>query len=199
MATQAFEELQWVGGLMGDFPRPWFVAGGWAIDLFLNRPTRPHEDIDVALLRRDQEVLQGYLRGWNLRKAIPGVRRVMEAWGEGERLEPPVHEIHANDPRGERPELEFLLNESTGGVWRFRRKLEVARPISQMGGVSSTGIPYLAPEIVLLYKAKDPTEADETDFRNARPALADEPGEWLRISLEACHPEHPWLAEFQEW
>jgi len=32
---------------------PWWVAGGWAIDLFLNRSTRQHHDLDVGVLRRD--------------------------------------------------------------------------------------------------------------------------------------------------
>jgi Aminoglycoside-2''-adenylyltransferase len=32
---------------------PWWIAGGWAIDLFLGRQTREHEDLDVLILRRD--------------------------------------------------------------------------------------------------------------------------------------------------
>ena len=28
---------------------PWFVAGGWAIDLFLGTPTRDHEDLEIAV------------------------------------------------------------------------------------------------------------------------------------------------------
>src|SRR3954467_9622826 len=32
---------------------PWWIAGGWAIDLFLDRETRPHADLDVGVLRRD--------------------------------------------------------------------------------------------------------------------------------------------------
>lgn len=29
---------------------PWWVAGGWAIDLFIGAQTRPHGDLDVAML-----------------------------------------------------------------------------------------------------------------------------------------------------
>jgi hypothetical protein len=47
---------------------------------------------------------------------------------------------------------------------------------------------------VLLYKAKEPSEADEQDFQVTRPLLASEASEWLRISVEACYPEHTWLA-----
>ncbi|MFQ6013402.1 MAG: nucleotidyltransferase domain-containing protein [Thermoplasmata archaeon] len=193
MARQVFEELEWLRDLMTEFPHPWFAAGGWAIDLHVGRRTRPHADTEIAILRRDQEGLRNHLRVWDFRHAIPGKPGVLETWKEGTRLERPIHEIHASGPDG--AELEVLLNESTGGVWRFRRKMEIARPLSKMGHLSPVGIPYLAPEIVLLYKAKKPGEVDESDFRLARPSLADEASDWLRISIEACYPEHPWLSQ----
>lgn len=28
---------------------PWWIAGGWGLDLFLGVPTRPHEDVDVLV------------------------------------------------------------------------------------------------------------------------------------------------------
>ena len=44
----------------------WFF-GGWAVDLWVGRLTRPHEDIDVLVWRRDEgrvhKVLQG--AGWD--------------------------------------------------------------------------------------------------------------------------------------
>jgi hypothetical protein len=43
--------------------------GGWALDLFLDRETRRHDDLDVALLRRDQGAPHDHLRGWDLRYA----------------------------------------------------------------------------------------------------------------------------------
>jgi putative ABC transport system permease protein len=39
---------------------PWFVAGGWALDLFLGRVTRPHHDVDIALFREDQRQLRSH-------------------------------------------------------------------------------------------------------------------------------------------
>ena len=32
---------------------PWWVAGGWAMDLHLGAQSRPHDDIDIGVLRRD--------------------------------------------------------------------------------------------------------------------------------------------------
>ena len=63
-------ELPWeplspaeVAGLFADVPW-WCVAGGHAIELAVGRPLRPHSDIDVLLLRRDQLAAQHALAGW---------------------------------------------------------------------------------------------------------------------------------------
>ena len=44
-------------GLFADVPW-WCVAGGHAVELAVGRPLRPHSDIDVLLLRRDQLAAQ---------------------------------------------------------------------------------------------------------------------------------------------
>ncbi|MEU4331994.1 hypothetical protein [Nonomuraea dietziae] len=57
------------------------------------------------------------------------------------------------------------------------------------------GIPYLVPEVVLLFKAKASRPKDQADFDGVLPLLGrarrDLLGEWL----ERVHPGHPWLAE----
>jgi len=45
--------LSRVRELMHEYPRAWWVAGGWAIDLHLGHQSRAHQDIDIAVLRRD--------------------------------------------------------------------------------------------------------------------------------------------------
>ena len=43
----------------------WFF-GGWAVDLWVGRPTRPHDDIDVLAWRHDETRVRDALRtaGW---------------------------------------------------------------------------------------------------------------------------------------
>ncbi len=186
-----FARVTEVAAFLADFPRPWFISGGWAIDLFLNRVTRDHEDIDVAIFRRDQRELQSYLAGWTLKKVVEGRR---EPWREGEWLNLPVHEIHARRAGEASGEIEFLLNEAADDHWVFRRDPRIRRPISKSAMRTSFGIPFLAPVIVLLYKAKDPTVKDQADFERVRPRLGFTRRLWLRGALETCYPGHPWLA-----
>jgi len=178
-----------VAGLMRGFPHPWYIAGGWAIDLYLGRVTRVHDDIDVAILRKDQFELRRHLIDWVFVKVVDGHRL---PWTDGERLDLPVHEVHATS--GNRARIEFLLNESSGGTWQFRRNLAVTRPLNHIGAQTSTGVPFLAPEIVLLFKAKSPEAKDAHDFDFVLPRLEDEPRRWLKDALETCHPGHPWIA-----
>src|SRR4030095_16943392 len=87
--------VETVGPLMRDFPARWCIAGGWAIDVFLGRVTRCHEDVDLAVFQQDQSLLHEHLRGWSFEKVVNGRR---SRWPPDERLALPVHEIHARSP-----------------------------------------------------------------------------------------------------
>lgn len=184
---EPFSEVGKVAGILRGFRQPWFFAGGWAIDLFLGRVTRDHEDIEIAILRDDQGEIHRYLIGWELDKVVQGTR---EPW-RGERLDLPVHELHATGPGGR---LEILIDEGAGDLWRFRRNLAVTRPLARVGLRTREGIPFLAPEVVILYKAKDPRPRDEQDFAAVLPELDDERRRWLGDALRVCHRGHPWIA-----
>jgi len=66
----------------------------------------------------------------------------------------------------------------------------------QSGSTTNEGVPYLRPEIQLLYKAgsSEIREKDNTDFQNTLPYLLLKEKEWLRTSLTRQFPEgHAWL------
>jgi hypothetical protein len=50
------------------------------------------------------------------------------------------------------------------GDWIFRRDRRIRRALATAVDHDPTGIPYLVPELVLLYKAREPREKDEADF-----------------------------------
>ena len=159
----------------------WAVAGGWALDLFLGRQTREHADLDLAIWRSDQHRLRAALSpGWVLEVADSGTLR---PWSADECLSLPVHEIHARPVGGAQLALEFLLNERDDTAWIYRRDPEIRRNLDRAILVRDT-IPFLAPEIVLLYKSKAPRPTDEADFQVALPAFTAEQRDWLRLAIE---------------
>jgi hypothetical protein len=69
----SFDRIVAVAHLMQGFPGPWFVSGGWAIDLFVGRVTREHEDREVGIFRQDQQALPLLNAAWRawLKAALP--------------------------------------------------------------------------------------------------------------------------------
>src|SRR4051812_29642682 len=55
-----------LAAVMAGFDRPWFISGGWAIDLFVRRVTREHEDVEVGAFFPDQAAIRHHLAGWEL-------------------------------------------------------------------------------------------------------------------------------------
>jgi hypothetical protein len=171
---------------------PWWVAGGHALDLFLGRTTRPHDDLDVEVLRRDQHKAQRLLAGqdWDLHVAAGGRLR---PWPDRERLAAGDNSIWCR-PAPDAPWcLQLLLASSDNGSWVFRRNPTIVRPLATIGLRTADGVPYLAPVIQLLFKAKDPRPKDIADFNLVLPELRGADRAWLASALAATHPGHPWL------
>jgi uncharacterized protein (DUF952 family) len=186
---------------MAGFPGRWWVAGGWAVDLALGRRTRPHADLEVSVMAADQRALFQHLRGWDLRLAAPG--HSLPRW-DGRRIEPPFHQVWARRGPG-RPAtvddfaadptmLGFLLEQGGEGRWAFRRHPAVTRPLSEVGAATAGGVPFVRPEVALLFKAKAPRFKDQRDFDRALPHLDPAARRWLASALEQAHPGHPWRA-----
>jgi hypothetical protein len=194
MSNRSISDLgtlaRWLGPLMSDFRAPWCVGGGWAIDLFLGRVTRPHEDVELAIFRRDQLLLQGHLALWHFDKIVEGRR---EPWAAGEFLELPIHEIHGRSPGDPEESIEILLNQRDDTDWIFRRHPSVRLPLERTIIPSAAGLPILAPEIVLLYKSKSSGPKDEADFLAARDDLGPLRCQWLAEGLKLVDRAHRWL------
>jgi uncharacterized protein (DUF952 family) len=188
-----------VAEVMAGFVGPWWVAGGWALDLFLGRRTRPHADLEISVLAADQEALFEHLRGWDLRLAAPGAS--LPAW-DGGWIQPPFHQVWARrgPTRPSGPDefaadptmLGFLLEQSTSGRWVFRRHPAVTRPLAEVGTATTDGVAVVRPEIALLFKAKGPRFKDQRDFDRVLPYLDGTARAWLRRAIAEAHPGHPW-------
>jgi hypothetical protein len=195
------EEHQWqsltveeVYHLLRDLPVPWWIAGGLAIDLFVGRMTRQHGDIDVLILRRHQLILQEYLGDWDLAKTNqPGLK----PWPKGEYLLLGVNQVWCRRTPEAAWSLEIMFMEATEDRWFYRRAPSVGGAITKLGCQTPAGIPYLSPEIQLLYKARSaPSATDEADFQLVLPLLHQEQRVWLKAALEVQFPEgHPWIPQ----
>jgi len=175
--------------VMSAFNKRWFIAGGWAIDLFIGAKTREHADIEIGIFRKDQLYLKDYLKEWDFKKVKKGE---FYPWGN-EFIELPIHELHAfHSSNGDK--LEVLLNEMHENVWKFRRDLRISHLCDSAWSYSDKGIPYLSPEIVLLYKVKNTREKDHQDFLTVKDYLDKEKKRWLRNAIELHEPTHEWLS-----
>lgn len=170
---------------------PWWIAGGYAIDAFLDRPDRrPHDDLDVGLLARDQQAIRSCLAGWDLHCADPPGN--LRPWRPGEHLEEPIHDVWARE-RADRPwRLQLVLNPGDEDTWIYRRDVRIRLPLSELVW-RSEGIPYLVPEVQLLFKSKRVRPKDAQDFDDALPQFDPARRMWLREALSLTAPGHPWL------
>ena len=184
-----------IHSLLGAGPFQWWIAGGWALDLFIGEQSRPHFDTDVAVGRQDQTLVQEHLPGWDFQYAVPGTSGpvIFKTWKQGEILGREIPGSWARESLASPWRFEFILHEIGQGVWSFRYCPAVQHPVQQLGGCTAGGIPYLQPEIALLHKAARLREVDEQDFRRVLPALANAQRLQLAKDIRSFSPEHPWL------
>ena len=179
-------ELDEAVALMDGFPGPWWVVAGWAIELHVGRPLREHSDVDILVLRDDQAAIRSQLPGWDVQIAHEGR---MEPWPDGARIELPRSGLWARSDANGPWQLQFLLAELENGDWWYRRDPEIRLPLDEIGLRTPGGIPYLRPELALLFKSTNRRDEDEIDFEAALPALG---GTARRRLVAWLPPGHPW-------
>jgi hypothetical protein len=90
--------------------------------------------------------------------------------------------------------FEILLEYHRDEEWLFRRDHRITMPIARLGRRDERGLPYVRPEVALLYKAKGhEIERNAADFTSAAPDLDDAARVWLRDAIGVVHPGHEWL------
>jgi hypothetical protein len=171
-------------------PCPWWIAGGYAIELAAGRPLREHGDIDVLVLRQDHLHVQQALHGWEWWAADPP--GTLRPWRPREQLPAAIHDIWCRPGPDQPWRIQVMIDESTDGDWTSRRDPAIRRPLAGIGSTSSDGIPYLAAEIQLFYKASNRRPKDETDFTAILPHLTRTQRRWLSDALARTLGEHPW-------
>lgn len=180
--------------VLKDLTCPWAIAGGWAIDLFLGRTTRPHSDIDILIRRDDQFQLQRALRDWEMWVADPP--GTLRPWKKSEFIGKGLQDIWCRRTKNDPWQLQVMLFDVEEENWVFKRDESIRRPLSEVFFEVSPGYRILAPEVQLLYKSKAMRDKDAADFAASVQSLSASQKAWLKETLFKVYGrEHPWSAE----
>jgi hypothetical protein len=178
--------------LFAGAPFRWWISGGVALELHVGRSWRPHDDTDAGICRQDVSDLHDVLDGWDVHVAAAGTLR---PW-RGEPLDAERHEnnLWCRRSVGAPWEIDMTIGEGDADRWVYRRDPTVHLAWDEAVLADPHGVPYLAPEIQLLFKAKGLRAKDDTDAREVVPILGVARRDRLRTWLPRDHPWQELLA-----
>jgi len=208
--------LQEVNKLLQGAEFSWAVCGGFGLELFLNEEIRTHGDIDICVFEEDRETILRHMleREWKVYefRGMGKVRPIRDARAsepgrnllclkEGCELirfypcddQDQYHKFFYSGIR-ELNYVEFLFNRVEHGELLFDPGKGIRKNLTEAVRFRD-GVPYLAPEIVLLYKAsRCEEEQNRLDFERVYPRMESIQQNWLTRSLEILYPQgHPWI------
>ena len=105
------------------------------------------------------------------------------------------HQTWLREPATGRYRIDVFREPHVGGLRVCRRDASITLPYGKLILRTSEGIPYAAPEVTLLFKAKHRREKDEADFQRVLPRMNQTQRSrlisWLSKSTPATHgPRH---------
>jgi aminoglycoside-2''-adenylyltransferase len=171
---------------------PWAVAAGWAVDLFLGAERREHEDLEVALPAVRFAEAAERLSGLDFHVVAPGTAVPV---GAAAGLLETHHQTWGLDRAAYRWRIDVFREPSEGDTWICRRDGRIRLPYAELIEHTDDGIPYVRPEVVLLFKAKQARPKDEGDLAAVLPRLGASRRRLLAGWVELVHPGHFWLPD----
>lgn len=177
--------------LMAGYEGRYWVAGGWALDMFAGATSRDHSDVDILTPLEDVNSLIRLFGPARIRLQDARTGEVAEL-DDGSLLEPGRTIVLVADVD---EEVQFLLARIERDEWIFPRGTgRIRRSLDKVTRRESTsGCVYQSPEVVLLHKSRSPREKDGRDFKRALPRLTVEQAQWLFHGVYGPYPDHVWL------
>ena len=174
-------------------PSHWYIGGGLALELFTDRSWRAHDDLDIGVRRRDLGELRSLFLDWDVHVAAAGD---LTPW-DGRDLDAAESENNLWIRRGPNEPwcLDIQIGDGSDEQWIFRRDPSIHLSWDQAILVTKDGVPYLAPEIQLLFKSKNVRSKDDADAREVIRELNESQSAWLRRGIPS---EHQWLRYLDE-
>lgn len=193
-------------------------CGGQALDIFLGYQSRLHGDIDICAFWDDRDKIIEYMlsQGYKVFEMLGGGRAHPITSTNGlVRLKKnifcclegcplvktyPIEEdgncwmefFHVGQTKLDY--IEFLFNDKSSTAFEYWRNREIILELSKTI-LFAEGIPYLAPEMILLYKSTDTDrEGYQQDFELAYKVMSDSQKLWLQNALKREFPDgHKWI------
>lgn len=166
---------------------PWCVTAGWAIDLFVGRETRQHNDLEIAIPAAAWPVVSAALSTLTFVVAGSG-----QLWPVNDANLAAHFQTWGRDASGAF-RLDVFRDPHDHDTWICRRDTRLTRPYSTLIRKTPDGIPYMAPDVVLLFKAKHARDKDWADLHTCLPRMSNAEKEWLLTAINTVHPDHPWV------
>lgn len=162
----------------------WWISGGHALELHAGHSWRAHADTDVGVCRQDLPRVAGLLDGWDLRIASDGELRTWDPTA------PPSvgNNLWCRSSSAGGWQVDVTIDDGDEHRWVYRRDPSLTRPWDEAVLRSQSGIPYLAPELQLLFKSKSIRPKDQLDAEHMIPLLDDGVAAWLSAHLDSGHP-----------
>jgi hypothetical protein len=177
--------------LMDGFDRPWWIVGGWSIDVFTGVP-REHDDLDVSILARDATAFRLFLGDrWNPWNVDNGWFRPFD-----ERFPDiaPDSQLWVRRDATSRWVLDVPLTPDTSdGRWTNKRFPAHTEALEDVTWVAPDGLRYARPEVTLMFKARQDRAKDVRDAEVALPMLGGAARRWLATTVAQWEPDHPWV------
>lgn len=178
-----------LGDRLAGLTVPWCVAGGWALDLFRGGQSRAHDDVEIAVPAARFAEVAARFADFDFYVPVDGALVPASA-----RTLAAEHQTWALDRAAGRWRFDVFREPHDGDVWICRRDQRIRRRYTDLIRHDADGLPFLAPEVVLLFKAKAVRDKDAADFAGTLPLLDADQRRWLAGALALVHPDHPWQA-----
>jgi hypothetical protein len=170
----------------------WWIGGGQALELFAGRTWRAHGDMDVGVCRADAPAAAELLRGWDLHVAAGGA---LTPWHGGP-LEAGRHQNNVWCRRSPASSwcVDLTIGDGDAHAWVYRRDPSLRLAWDDTVLWTADGVPYLAPDLQLLFKSKDIRPKDDRDARQVIGLLSAERRARLGKWLPEDHPGRRYVA-----
>jgi hypothetical protein len=171
-------------------PHVWYIVGGWALDLWHGQQTRSHGDLEFAVLLEGADDLRKFFPELEFFLAREGT---LNHLSHAAKTPTDATQLWGADMSTGCWRVDMMVERGTAEVWQYKRDPAFTLPRAAAVHKTTNGIPFLAPALVLLFKAKHRREKDEVDFQTALPKLTAQEKADLRGWLGRLHPGHVWI------